>query len=814
MRSMIWRILWVGLAGLAVLLLIAAYSARSLMLASLPLTEGEQRMPSLTAEVVIERDASSIPTIRGSSLEDACRAQGFATAQDRFFQMDLMRRNASGRLSELFGGATLERDRGARRLGLTRVAGRVLQSLPREHAALLSAYTQGVNAGLRALRVRPPEYLILRQQPAPWQAEDCMLVLLTMMEELESDTRYEVMKGVMVEALPPSLVEFLTPVQSRFDAPMIREAGWAPKPPPGPEVFDVRAPPSMGAEELKGIHGKGTRGSAMQIGAFAQARAALDDAEASAGSNAFVIAGSRTAHGGAILANDMHLSIGMPNTWYRAALEWTADGATHRCEGVTLPGVPCIVAGSNGSIAWGFTNVTGDFRDFVQVVPDPRDPSQYMTPEGQEPFTEETEELLVRGGSPERLTLRRTRWGVITRTDWKGRPLALRWIGLEPQGVNMRLFDMMTATALEQAVEIARAWRGPPQNVMIASRDGRIAWTISGMLPNRAGFDGSFPVPWSAAGVGWFGTLDEVDRPLIIDPPEGFLVTANQRTMPTEAARRIGLHWSLGVRAGRLQELLAARSAVTEADALAFQLDTRAPVFDFYRELIMRAVPESAGGAVGQARALVRDWNGTSDADQTGFRLLAEFRRRAHNEIIEALAVPCKALDPSFRYEWLMREEPMRAILETGAIHLMPAGASSTDEYARRVFERVAEELGQSERLNRAWGDANASDFRHPFASVMPGLRETLSLTQRAQPGHTLSVRVTAPTFGASERLAVSPGREDVAILHMPGGQSGHWLSKHASDQHDAWAEGKPTPLRPGAPAGRLRLKPAGSAGP
>lgn len=778
-----------ALLALVIVAFAGFYTARTAALSSLPRKSGTAPVEGLSRDVRIARDSRAIPTIAAETLDDVFRAQGYLAAQDRFFQMDLMRRNAAGRLAELVGGAIIQRDREMRVLRLQAAADRAVEALPPEHRRWLDSYAQGVNAGLTELEARPPEYFALWSQPEPWRARDTILVLFTMYEQLELDWRSERMVGVMRDTLPPEFAEFLTPETTRWDT-LVGPPDRAPvRAIPGPDVIDLR----------------GTKPAA--VGSLSPltdlALADLESDRAARGSNGWAVAGSRTTHGGAILANDMHLGYSAPGIWYRAAFEWGGVGAAKRTAvGVTLPGAPGLIAGSTDDLAWGFTNVTGDFSDLVRVEVDPADPSRYRTPEGWEPFTEAVEEIGVRGQPAERLTIRGTRWGPVVDKDHKGRPLVLKWIALEPGGADVRLFDLLNARTLEEGVEIARSWRGPPQNVMLAARDGRIAWTISGMLPNRRGFDGTAPASWAEGGVGWFGTLDESQRPAVINPESGVIVTANQRTAPIDIARRIGHQWSMPQRAARITELLNTPEKLDESAMLRVQLDDRVELLDFYRDQFLAASTTADPSPLVQAaRPYVVAWDGHARADHRGTRLIAGFRTILHTELGVALTAPCAAAEKEFRYSWLLQEESLRQLLEQRPLHLTPPGHESWEAFVRASLLKAMDAMSKTPPgvgLEATWGRFNAMQARHPVSAAVPQLSKWLDLPATEQSGHLFAVRVASRGFGASERLAVSPGQWSSAILHMPGGQSGHPLSEHYTDQHADWAEGRATALMPG----------------
>jgi penicillin amidase len=387
---------WIKGFVIVMLVLVIALVATAFVAvrASLPRTDGAVTLSALSAPVTITRDVRGVPTITGQGRLDVFRGQGYVHAQDRYFQMDLWRSLAAGELAALVGDMALEMDRSMRKLGYRRLAGETLPRLPASQRAALDAYTEGVNAGLADLGARPPEYFLLGQRPRPWTAEDSVVILFFFYAGLSYNHVIEKPLGVMQETLPSALFDFLTPDRTRFDTPLVADGGDVPPLEiPGPDVVDLRGtrPPRFDKSRTlvkpMGIHG---------------------------GSNGWVVAGSRTGDGRAILANDTHMTLSVPNTWYRATLLW----GTREAHGVGPAGVPGITAGASRTLAWGVTNSGIDHMDWIIVESPEGDASRYLTPDGPEPFTEIVEELGVRGGETERMTVRQTRWGPVVDEDW------------------------------------------------------------------------------------------------------------------------------------------------------------------------------------------------------------------------------------------------------------------------------------------------------------------------------------------------------------------------------------------------------------
>jgi penicillin amidase len=769
------RRLRIVLAVLAVLVVLSVLWVRSQLRASLPQLDGESRLPGLSAEVTVERDSLGVPTIRASNRLDAARALGFLHGQERFFQMDLMRRKAAGELSEVFGAAALEVDKEIRVHRLRDVARRTIASGTPRDRAILEAYADGVNAGLSALGASPFEYLLIRQRPAPWKAEDSVLVPLAMFIELHNPNgRRELSLGVIHDLLPPRLAELLTQSGTEWDAPLVGEP-MATLPIPGPEVFDLRKE----TIEPRPLPWSG----------FAERQPR--------GSNNWAVAGTHTADGRAWLANDMHLGIQVPNTWYKAAMVLPGS----RVDGITLPGVPAFVVGSTGRIAWGFTNSYVNWHDLVIVETDPNDPEIYRTPQGPRRFERHREVIRVSGGEDATLEVRGTIWGpILFDKDHKVRPLAFAWTGHRPDAINVGILDLETAKNVDEAVAVAHRAGIPPQNFVVADADGRIAWTLIGKIPKRIGIDGEVPTSWADGTRGWDGWLAPEEVPKVVDPPSGRVWTANTRVVDGPELARVGDsgYW-LGARARQIRDGLFALDKARPEDLLAIQLDDRALFLDRWRQLLPK----------GEMRDLVeKTWTGHASIDSVGYRLVKEFRREVRNRVFEAIVARCAAADERFDLGELRQiEGPLWKLVSERPAHLLDPRYKSWDDLLRASAEAVRASYEGEPLAERTWGERNTTRIRHPLSAALPAFAgRWLDMKPRPLPGDVDMPRLQGPSFGSSERIVVSPGKEEAGYFHMPVGQSGHPLSPHYGDGHEAWEEGRPTPFLPGKPAHTLKL--------
>jgi penicillin amidase len=768
------------------LVAVLAVAAAAFLVASLPRRTGEAPVPGLTAPVAVALDARAIATVRAASFLDVLRAQGYLHAQERFFQMDLLRRSSAGELSELFGGRALEADRAQRPFGYREHARRLRETLPAEQLAWVDAYAQGVNAGLTDQPARPPEYWLTGAPPQPWLPEDTLLVVLTFYTMLSNNDAYERAQGVMHAVLPPELYELLTPSASRFDRPVLgatpndATGGYVALPIPGPDVVDLRTRRALPRQTVPRVEPPLT-GPA---------------------SNSWAVDATRGAQRRALVANDPHLSLRVPNIFYRIELEWP-QGALR---GVSIPGLPGVLIGASDDVAWGATVSNADQSDWVVVEVDPADSNRYLTPDGYEPFTTRAEEIAVAGGEPVRIVTRATRWGPVVAEDWLGRPLALHATWLEPQGLDLDLVGLAAATDVASASAILSRWSGPSLSWVLADRHGEIAWVLNGPLPRRVGFDGSRPESLADGSRSWQGRLPP---PGSIGGRDGALYTANNRTLPTRQADDVSRMWMRPLRAKRIDELLAERRTFDERGFLAMQLDTRAEGYELIRETILGAVPaDEPEAALKQARDLAQQWNGHADLDQRAFRMLHAYYRALLERTLTPLLAPAIEADPAFVYRWPLADETLRRLLEERPEHLLTMEHADWRAFLRQALQETLVELERAAAIDTPWGETNTLDVAHPFAQALGPLASRLMLPRAPLPGSMISLRVAAPSYGAVLRMAVAPSAPEDGVLQLAGGQSGHFLSAEFRDQQTDWVDGTPTPFLAGEPVTIFELAP------
>jgi penicillin amidase len=781
-------------AGLVLVTLLAGGAGWYTLRSSLPVVDGRRTVHELGAAVTIERDGRGVVTISASQRRDLGYALGFAHGQDRLFQMDLLRRASAGELSALLGPAALASDRQLRVHRFRAVADAAVAAASPDERALLEAYAAGVNAGAASLAVRPFEYLLLQTAPEPWRPVDTLLVAFTLFVQLQdADGHTKLQRGLVHAALPEAAAKFVYATAPEWEAALDGSHSDAPVV-PAPTDYDLRRLGDLDFDPPR--HSR---------------------SRAPAGSNNWAIAGSRTASGAALVANDQHLGLHVPNIWYHARLRLAAaERAPIDVTGTTLPGVPLVLAGSNGHVAWGFTNSYGDYEDVIVAVPDPVDQGRYLTATGSRPFTHARERILIKGAAPVDLDVVGTEWGPVIGRDSSGRALALEWVAHDAAAVNLGLQGLESATSVTEALAVAARVGMPAQNFVVGDAAGHIGWTIAGRIPRRRPGDAAVPRLSTDPAVGFAGWVAAADYPRIVDPATGQIATANARAVGGAALATIGDGgYDRGARAGRIQaDLLARGDRQTPSDMLALQLDDAAVFLERWRTRLLALLDAAATAGHprrAELRAVLGSWSGRAAVDDAAYRLVRVFRAEVERRVFYALIAPARAQNPAFRFEPpLTFEGPLWMLLEQQPAHLVPPGSANWREFLLLAADAAVASLdAQCARLSECtWGRANVIRIRHPLSGAVPGLAALLDTPAEPLPGDHDMPRVLTPSFGASERFGVSPGHEDQAYFEMPGGQSGHPLSPYFRADHEAWAHGEPAPFLPGPAVHVLALVP------
>jgi penicillin amidase len=796
---------------------------------SLPLLDGSHVLPGLSAPVIVTRDALGVPAIRGQSREDVARATGFLHAQDRFFQMDLNRRRAAGELAALVGRRALPLDRRIRTHRFRAEAVAALPLMAARDRALLEAYTEGVNNGLETLRTKPFEYLLLGQSPQPWRAEDTLLVVLAMFITLQDpEGAYESVLSTMSDVLPPLMFDFMASPGTEWDAPVVGDR-FAVPPIPGADVYNPRARRAnephvplraRAIQRSTSATGLSTAGLALWNSLFGGRELEVGGSHGEAvGSNNWVVSGQLTPDGAPLVANDMHLDVRVPNTWYRAQMEWPdreRASRTNRLLGVTLPGSPAVVAGSNTYIAWGFTNTYADWGDLVLLELDPRDPARYRTPAGWKEIVTFDEVIQVAGEADHHETVMWTIWGPVVGRDHHDRLRAYRWVAHSSEQLAAAATPLESARTVVDAFDEANGLGTPGQNMVVADRDGHIGWTVYGSIPRRQGMVGRLPRSWADGTHGWDGWLIDSEYPRVLDPPGGRIWTANARVVDGAMLARLGDGgYEVGSRATAIRDRLNAGRRFTAADMLDIQLDSRAVFLSRWRDLLLGTLtPAIVARRADRARfreLVEKSWDGHASPGSVGYRFTRMFREQVSEAVMMFLLADCYAADGDFDHTVLRRREgPIWKLLSEKPMHLLDPQFASWDELLVQAVDETidrAKEAGD-DLAERVWSEMNVSAHRHPLSSALPLLGGWLNMPSTPVPGDLFTVRLHWGTATSSERMVVSPGREGEGIMHMPTGQSGHPLSPFYANSHDAWVKGAATPMVAGNAQHRLTLTP------
>lgn len=772
----------VGIAGV----LLRASGARDL--------PAEVRIDGLEGPAELRVDERGVPHIRAGSLEDALRIQGFVHARDRLWQMELLRRVARGRLSEVLGEAALPSDRFLRIIGLGRAAEATLRELDPATASAIAAYTEGVNAAIAGWEgPLPPEFLVLRFRPEPWTVADALAIEKIMawdLAEYESTRAWARARAIY----PDSVWAVLGPDPDAPSVTILGDRPGAPRYRPSPAILAMLDGPDAPPERVGMAPGSEapeldrSRVAALAERAEVPALAArlLEAGSAVRASNSWVVGGSRSRSGKPLLANDMHLALNFPGIWYLTVLE--APGLA--VSGMTIPGAPGVVAGRTRGVAWGFTNATLDDSDLFIERLDPGDSARYLVPGGSEPFVRREEVIRVRGGTADTLQVRETRHGPIV-SDLDPLPsgdlLAFQWAGRDPSPTASAILAMNRSGSVDEFLDALRGFRNPHQNVVFADTTGRIGYWMTGRIPLRRGGGPPpvLPVPGWTGDHDWEGYLPFEGNPHLLDPPEGYIVTANHRQGWDEVSERISAgEWATPHRAERILELLVAQPVHDPASLHRIQLDA----VDLFAQR-MRGVAADAFRRVGgvEEAGLLEGWDGDSGVASVEATLfqgwLQDFRVRVRERLIPAAAGGA-----------LAHGTLLRALDHWGSEFFAP----EADAAARPLVGTDPAPWGAVHQLHLGHLLADVPLLSGIAGFAPPGV-PVRGTNLTVSPGPLSSSRRSAPW-----RVGYGPSQRHVSDLAdpagaggyiLPGGQSGLPRSRHALDQLPAWLEGGLHPL-------------------
>ncbi len=756
-----------GLAVLAALLLLAAGGLYLYLRSSLPQTGGRIVVTAPKAAVRIERDGEGVPTIIAQTDDDAAFGLGFVHAQDRLFQMELMRRYAAGRLAEVFGPTALPVDKQMRVLGLYRAAEQEIPFLSDEVKRALGAYAAGVNAFLATRHgALPPEFLLLRFAPEPWREADSLAWGKLMALQIDGNYRGELLRAYLARSISPADLAFLYP------------------------EYPKGAPTTLAA--MLPVYNR------LALGRLYDALPPAVGPHYA--SNNWVVDGRHSASGKPLLANDPHLAFGAPGPWYLARLKTPGDDIA----GATAAGVPLVVIGHNEHIAWGFTTTTADVEDlFIEKV-DPADPSRYLTPDGNAPFLTRRETILVNGTAPAEIVVRATRHGPVlsdvfpAETADPGYVLALSATFLVPDDRSAEaLWEASHATDWPSFKSAWRNFVGPMQNTVYADDRGTIGFIAPGLAPIRKKGDGWMPAPGWTGEYDWDGFIPFDALPSAVNPPSGRFVSANNKIVPDSYPYFLSRDWDLPNRAERINALLDRNPVQTPATSAAIQADTFSLMAKELAPLMTRVAP--VGQASREAIELLRRWDYHMDRDKVAPLLFTAWLRQFSHAVLFG------RFGDAIAGYWDLRPRVIEAVLTERQDWCddpkRPGSETCTTRLARSLVAALAELRSAygDDMANWQWGWAHVAVFPNPVFSRIPVLRDWFDPSIATPGGYdTLNrgpsivrgeVRPFEQVFGAGLRIITDLASPAYAHMIVTPGQSGNPLSGHFADLLRPWRD-------------------------
>ncbi|MCB8944222.1 MAG: penicillin acylase family protein [Ardenticatenaceae bacterium] len=743
-----------------------------------PMQNGRLYLPALQHTVTIQRDQWGIPHIRAENRHDLFVAQGFVHAQDRLWQMELNRRAALGTLSAVFGSVTLDTDRLSRALGFGRLAKQTWAQMKQPWRADVVAYTTGVNAFLQSGQPLPLECHLLRHQPDLWQPLDTVAYARLQMWALTEGASGEIITAQLMAQLGEARARELLP------------------------CYPMECPVTLPG----GIEMNGLRGTAVLppfLGKF-------NDNGAGRGSNGWVIAANRSATGHAILCNDMHLPLGTPSIWHYQHLH-SEDGL--RVTGFTLPGMPYVMVGHNGRIAWGATLSFVDCEDFFVEKLHPEDTTRYEFAGEWRQAERFTEEIVVRGEATHVEEVICTHHGPIIphfqAGAQAGEALALSSMALRPD-LEVDGFGLLNvARGWEDFVTAVTHLQAPSLNLLYADIDDNIGHWVTGIVPIRQNGDGLLPAPGWTGTHEWVGEIPFTEMPHALNPQEGYIVSANHRLVPDAYPHYLGQVWRNGYRAQRIEQLITSRDKVSAADCQRFQLDFYSIPGHRLAQQLHHCRP--ADEAARTSWQLLVAWDGWLGADSVGGAVYEVFLL----QLAEAVLQP--QLEAAFKHAFLgaglhSQLNPVNVFhnywaatvlrwLEGEATVWLPVSPEREQLLARCLGEVTAvlqERLGDDSQQWQ-WGRLHQTQFPHVLEVKRP---LDMLFKQPAYPiggdGDTVcqtSFQPDAPyasnAISVSSRHIVEMGNLAAAQAILAPGQSGHVGSPHYDDLLADWRHGR-----------------------
>jgi len=766
----------------------------------LPQMDGTAALPGLQHEVTVERDRWGVPHIRAASVEDLAEAQGYVMAQDRLWQMDLLRRVARGRLSEILGEKTLAIDKNFRTLGFSRAAERDVGLLDAEERKVYDAYARGVNKFIEQhWKNLPLEFSLLNYKPQPWQPSDTMVIAAYMYKSLTDTWERELNRAKVTERAGAGRAKDLFSEEATMDRfvvgdPNVQNDGsQRTATDPDDEDDDDDMQPDTVLKAGLGPSGGAASSESPADLTSALARSVQGFVEESQseirqglGSNNWVVSGAHTATGKPLLANDTHLELMIPPIWYEIHL--TAPG--WNVKGITLPGAPMVIIGHNDRIAWGFTNNGADVQDLYIETFNPGAPDEYRA-NGAWTKAEITDETIhVKGQPDEHLRILVTRHGPLMRREGN-KGYALRWTATEPGGLANSYGWLGKARNWKEFRELMKRVWGPGQNVVYADVDGNIGYIMAARVPVRKKGRGEVPVPGDAGEYEWTGYIPFDQLPQALNPESGLIVTANARVVGPNYKSYLTDRWEEPYRTARIYDLLHDRHDLRPEDMMKVQTDTYSFPHVFLADQLSASVRTVKPKDARTQRLIegLKDWNGIADGNSPEVSFLEGTRRAA----IDLLVEPFLGKDASL-YQWRSTTF-LQKILTDRPSKWLPSAYRSYDELLAAAADIAVSKLAgqsKSERVEDwAWSRFNSLEMFHPIGHEGP-LKGFLSITDKPLSGTDYSVRRAMKRHGPAMRFVANPANWDESILLLPAGQSGQFGSSHYADQFSYWYEGRP----------------------
>jgi penicillin amidase len=764
--------------------------------ASLPQLDGTITLAGLQAPVTVVRDDHGVPHLSATSLEDLFFAQGYITAQDRLWQMDMTRRSVAGEMAEILpatsappapvsrstavqrpGMTWVDYDKRQRILRLRAVAERVAAQLPARDRAFFDAYTKGVNAYIERHRNNLPlEFRALDYAPRPWTVADSVMVGIGMSQLLNPQYETEYWREKIGAQLPPELMSDLYPEKSWRDHP------------PAADATPAKASAHSPKQSLAPKAMITSPGAASLLAGLSPRLERHDDCEACLpGSNNWVVSGDHTVTGKPLLSNDMHLPHHEPGVWYEIQLH----SGDFNVEGFSLPGMPFVIVGHNQRIAWGFTNLNPDVQDlFIENF---NDSGEYQTPKGWEKPETVHETIHVKNHADVEFDVLITRHGPIVTSLFPGetRKIALQWLVYDTREIGIPLFDLDSAQNWEQFRKALSTFATPSQNVVYADVDGNIGYQPMGFVPIRASGDGTVPVSGADGKHDWTGYVPFDKLPAVYNPPGGIIATANARITPDGYPYLLATQWFPPYRTQRIYHVLQsgtqAGKKFSAADMLALQTDITSEYDRFFADRFVYAIDHSSKATrrAHEAADVMRGFDGRMLAGSAAPTIEVNARRALWEMLLEP------KLGPKWKdYEWSLASVALENIVQNQPGRWLPPSYSNFNDLLAAAVDKAVKD-GPSNLKKWKYGDAFPVVINHPLFGTLPILRSLTGPGRNPQSGGGYTVKQVGRSFGPSERMTVDFSNLDASTFNVVIGESGQISSPYYMDQWDAWYNNK-----------------------